>query len=493
MEIPSIVKNIIKNIEKNNFEAFIIGGCVRDLLLGKTPHDWDLTSNAKPQEILEIFPEAKYENNFGTVLLPIQLENKKNSIIEITTYRSEQTYRDMRRPEKIHFEDRLDQDLSRRDFTMNALAMAITKRNIPNYLQKYILPHQTYKIIDLFGGYRDIQKKIIRAVGEPEHRFREDALRMMRAVRFYAQLGFSIEEKTERAIAKNARNLNYIAKERVRDELVKILSANYFYNGIVKLHKLRLLKFILPELEDGINVKQAHHHTYTVFKHSIESLKHCPGKEWQVRLAALLHDVGKPKSRRFVKGQPIFYNHEYIGAKITEKIVKRLRLSIKDGQRIVNLVRNHMFYYNVGEVSAASVRRLIAKTGKENLKDLMDVRIADRLGSGVKKAKPYKLRHLEYMIEKVSNDPVSVKMLKINGDDLIKDLALQPGPIVGAILDILLSEVIDDPNKNNYDYLKKRSKELKDLDLKNLRGQAKSEIDKKKHEDDKKIKKEFRV
>ncbi len=259
------------------------------------------------------------------------------------------------------------------------------------------------------------------------------------------------------------------------------------------LYILKLLQYIIPELLAGENMKQNHHHVYTVFKHSVLSLKFCPNKDWRVRLAALLHDVGKPKTRNFKDGAATFYNHEYAGERIARKITKRLKFSVADMEKVALLVRNHMFYYDVDEVTASSVRRLIKKVGKENLKDLIDMRIADRLGSGTPKAKPYKLRHLEYMFERVQNDPVSVKMLKINGDYMIAELGFEPGPKMGAILDVLLSLVIEDPKLNNLEYLKKEAIKLKDVKIEELRAQAKEKIEEKRDIDDKQMKKGYYV
>ncbi len=498
MKIPTFLKNIIEKLEENDFEVFVVGGSVRDLLLGKESKDWDLTTNARPEQVLGVFPDGKYENAFGTVLLPIKNEkDETETVVEITTYRSEQGYSDRRHPDEVKFEDSIDKDLSRRDFTINALGLALPNLNIERLkdlkIERYVNNFEDFYIIDLFGGIKDIDKRIIRAVGEPVDRFKEDALRMMRAIRFSSQLGFEIEPKTERAILKMAGSIKYIAQERIKDELVKILDSDKPYEGVKYLYKTKLLQYIIPELVQGVGVDQHHHHTRTVFEHNMLSLKHCPNKEWQVRFAALLHDVGKPKSRKIIKGAPTFYNHEYIGAKIANKIMTRLRFSADDTKRITNLIRNHMFYYNVDEVTAHSVRKLIAKTGKENLKDLIDLRIADRLGSDVKKAKPYKLRHLEYMMEKVQNDPVSVKELKINGNDLIKVLDIKPSPKIGQILDVLLSEIIEDPSLNNKEHLIKKSKELNDLDLDEFRKKAKATIEQKRDEDDKKMKEEFWV
>lgn len=471
------VKKVLKEIEKKGFEAYIVGGCVRDLLMGKEPKDWDITTNALPEQILDIFKDAKYENEFGTVILPIK--NKKQEtkeVFEITTYRSEGRYSDMRHPDEIKFEKKLEKDLERRDFTINSMAMDLNS-----------------ELIDLFGGKKDITKKIIRAVGEPLDRFKEDALRMMRAIRFVGQLDFNLEPKTERAIIKMAGSIKFIAKERIKDELIKILSSDKPYEGIKYLYKTKLLQYIMPELLFGEKMQQNHHHIYTVFKHSLLSLKYCPNKDWQVRLASLLHDIGKPKTLKKINGGNTFYNHEYAGERMARKIMKRLKFSNADIDRVANLVRNHMFYYNVDEVTASSVRRLIKKVGKENLADLIDMRIADRLGSGTPKAKPYKLRHLEYMFKRVQNDPVSVKMLKINGDELMKMLNIDPGPKIGAILDCLLSDVIEDPNLNNKKYLKTKSKELNNLDIEKIREQAKEKIKAKQIKDDKKMRQEFYV
>lgn len=481
MRVPPYIENILSSLEANGFEGYVVGGCVRDLLLGKRPKDWDVTTDARPEEILKVFPEGKYENIFGTVIVPIKDdEGRTEDVVEVTTYRSEQGYSDRRHPDEIRFEEELEKDLSRRDFTINAMAMDLggVKKG---------------EAVDLFGGRKDLEKRIIRAVGEPTDRFKEDALRMMRAIRFACQLGFEIEPKTGRAIAKLAGGIKFIAKERIRDELVKILESETPYEGVIKLHELKLLQYIIPELERGIGVEQSKHHVYTVFRHSVLSLKFCPSKDWRVRFAALLHDIAKPQTKRLIGGDMTFYNHDLLGAKIARKIMERLKFSKTDLEKVEVLIKNHMFYYNVGEVTESSVRRLIVKVGEENLKDLIDLRIADRLGSGVPKAKPYKLRHLEYMMKKVRKDAVSVKMLKIDGNDLMRTLKIAPGPKIGAILDVLLSEVIEDQNLNDEKYLLGRGRELEKMDLEELRAKAKERIEEKKMEDDQELKKKFWV
>ena len=469
MNIPPQIKSLLAQMRSAGYEAYLVGGCVRDLLLGREPKDWDITTIAKPEEILRIFPSGKYENSFGTVLVPMKSllsdqDEQESGVVEITTYRSESRYQDHRHPEEVKFEDELDKDLERRDFTINALALGLD------------IEAASPEIIDLFGGQKDLRQRIIRAVGEPEERFKEDGLRLLRAIRLSAELDFALEPKTERAISKLAGSLKFIAPERIRDELIKIFQSPRPSEAVARLASLKLLNYIIPELVQAIGVNQNRHHIHTVFKHCLLSLKYCPNPDWRVRLAALLHDIGKPRVKKMQGTEATFYNHDILGAKMTEKILRRLKFSQADSAQVVNLVRNHMFYYNVGEVTEASVRRLIAKVGKENLRDLIDLRIADRLGSCVPKAKPYKLRHLEYLLDKVQSDPVSVKMLKINGHDLMELLKIPPGPVLGAILDVLLSEVIEDPARNNRDYLSLRAVEIFASDWQSGRQQAKNVI-----------------
>jgi len=487
MHIPDYILDILKRIQSAGFSVELVGGCVRDLLLQKEAKDWDLTTSARPEDILKLFPEAKYENEFGTVLIPVKLDEVLISVIEITTYRSENKYSDFRHPDEIKFEIELDKDLERRDFTINAMALALSDEG------EIRIDDKQFKLIDLFGGQKDLKKKVIRAVGEPVDRFKEDALRMMRAIRFSAQLDFELEPKTERAIVKLAGSIKFVAKERIKDELIKILSSDRPFDGILALHNTKLLQYIIPELEQGVGVKQNHHHIYPVFKHNLLSLKYCPSPEWPVRLAALLHDVAKPKSKRIINGQATFYNHEYLGAKMVDKIMTRLKFKNEDRERVVNLVKNHMFYYNVGEVTAASVRRLISKVGRDNLQDLIHLRVADRLGSGTPKAMPYKLRHLQYMMEKVQHDPVSVKMLAVNGYDLMSILEVEAGPRLGAILDVLLAQVLENPNLNTKDILLEQAKLLLSMNLEDLRSKARLLIEETREDEDHNLQRKFKV
>lgn len=477
MKMPQEIQSISAKLEASGFEAYIVGGPVRDFLMAKTPKDWDMTTNATPEDIQKIFPHSFYNNDFGTVtVINDDTQDERLKTVEITTYRTETAYSDNRHPDQIAFTPSLAEDLKRRDFTINAIALREKDGK--------------EDIIDLFGGRQDLENKSIRAVGNPDDRFSEDALRMLRGVRFAVQLGFEIDKETFSSIQNNAAKIERISKERIRDEFQKIILSENPAKGIELLRKSKLLGYVIPELEAGIGVAQNRHHIYTIYEHLLLSLKACPSKKLEVRLAALLHDIAKPQTKVGEGQDSTFYNHDYVGAKVTEKILRRLKFPNKIVEQTSLLVKNHMFYYNTDEVSEAGVRRLIARVGKENLKDLMDLRIADRLGSGTPKGKPYKLRHLEYLIEKVSKDPISPKMLKINGQDIMTLLDIQPGPKVGASLKVLLAEIIEDPTKNNKEYLEIRTKNLFELSLEDIRKSEKI-IDEKKEEEDLRNKSKF--
>jgi len=357
MEIPKEVLEVVEKLKENGFEAYIVGGCVRDFLRGVEPEDWDVTTNAKPEEIIKIFPKSFYENRFLTVTVLTESQNPKLKEIEITTFRKEAKYTDKRHPDFVGFAKTLEEDLARRDFTINAMAL-----EIPN--SKFQIP----KLIDLFGGKEDLKNKIIRAVGDPRERFSEDALRMMRAVRFSVTLGegWKIEEKTEEAIKENAFWISAISKERIRDEFLKIIMSERAAEGIERMRQLGLLKYIIPELEEGYKVTQNKHHIYDCYEHYLRSLDFAAKKGFNmyVRLAALFHDIGKPRTKKGEGPDATFYGHEIVGAKMTAQILNRLRFSKKDIEKIVKLVRYHLFYYNPGEVGESSVRRLIEESWK---------------------------------------------------------------------------------------------------------------------------------
>ncbi|MBN2198158.1 HD domain-containing protein [Candidatus Wolfebacteria bacterium] len=463
--IPEEIKIVSQKLEENGFQSYLVGGCVRDLLMEKKPKDWDLTTNATPEEIQDIFPDSIYENQFGTVAIKIADNNDSTlNIIEITTFRLEGKYTDKRHPDEIKFAKNIEEDLSRRDFTINAIALDTTKKSTEN-------------LIDPFGGQKDIKNKIIQAVGEPEKRFNEDALRIMRAIRLSVQLDFKIEEKTLKAIKKEVKALEIIANERIRDEFIKIIMTPRAKKGIELLKETEILKLIIPELEQGIGVEQNKHHIYTVFEHNLLSMDYAVKKNYslKIRLAALLHDIGKPKTKRGKGANSTFHGHEIVGAKMATQALNRLRFSKNMTEKIVHLIRYHLFYYNVGEVTEAGVRRFLRRVGPENVEDFIKLREADRIGSGVPKAVPYKIRHLLFMIEKVKHDPISPKMLKLNGNDIIKILNVKPGPKIGYILNALLDEIIENPEKNTLKFLNLRIKKLgklSDIELKKLSKQA---------------------
>ncbi len=453
IEVPEEVKVIIGILEDSGFEAYIVGGCVRDCLMGKTPEDWDIATNAYPEKVQVIFQEEGfktfYENQFGTVgvVLPFSPERRFSNVVEITTYRTESLYLKRRRPESVEWAETIKEDLARRDFTVNAVALRVGEK---------------IAFVDPFQGRKDLKNKTIKAVGKPEERFSEDALRMLRAVRFATTLGFKIERETKKSIKENSQWIAEISKERIRDELTKVVMSGKAAEGIDLLRKLGLLKHIIPELEEGYKVEQNKHHIYDCYQHNLLSLDYAAkrGFSKEVRFAALLHDIAKPRVKRGKGSTSTFYNHEVVGANMARKILERLKFSKEEIEKIVTLIRYHLFYYNVGEVSENSIRRLVRQVGKENMEELLQVRICDRIGSGVPKAEPYKLRHLKYLIEKTSRDPISAKMLQVKGKDVMEILGISPGEKVGWILNILLKIVIDDPKRNNIEFLRNKIEEL---------------------------------
>jgi len=482
-KIPSEVKDVLAALEKAGFSAYAVGGAVRDIIIGREPKDWDVATSASPEEIIKIFPDSVYENSFGTVGVKTRSENKSVSVIEVTTFRKEGKYTDFRHPDEVEFSDKLEDDLSRRDFTVNAMAAS-----------------SSGEIADPFGGRDDIKKKTIRTVGDPDKRFGEDALRLMRAIRFAAELGFDIDPETFSAIVSNADLLSKIAEERIRDEFAKMMMSEGAGPawGIVQMEKTGIIKHVIPELLEGIGVTQNKHHIYTVWEHNLRALDYAAksGASLEVRIASLLHDVGKPRSKAGDGPDATFHSHEMIGAKMAKKIMERLKFSGEISGRVVHLVRHHLFYYNVGEVTEAGVRRFISRVGEENIDDLFKIREADRIGSGVPKAVPYKTRHLRFMIDKVRHDPISPKMLKTDGVKLMEHLKIVPGPKVGMILGILLEDVLDEPNRNDEKHLLKKAEELNKMSEPELADMAKKARETKlefEAEEEKEMKKKHKV
>lgn len=448
--IPNEVSQVTKTLEKAGFQAFLVGGCVRDLILGKKPKDWDITTDAKPEQIVDLFPKTVYENKFGTVAVITESVEESLKVIEVTPFRLEAKYTDFRHPDSVTFAKNLEDDLARRDFTVNAMAL-----------------DSEGKTIDPWAGQKDLKNKIIRSVGNPKERFQEDALRLMRTVRFATELDFEIEKETAGAAKEISPLIEKISVERISDEFVKIIMSENPMRGIILLEEFSLLKFILPEVREGIKITQNKDHIYDVWEHSLRALQHGAKRAWplEVRLAALFHDVGKPRTREWVeeKGDYTFYGHDVVGAKMTKKILERMRFSKKEIEIISKLVRYHMFFSDVEKITLSAVRRLLVSVGKENIWYLMNVRACDRIGMGRPKESPYRLRKYESMIEEVMRDPISVGMLKINGAKIMELTSEKPGPRIGLILHALLEEVLEDPKKNTEEYLEEKAIELAGL------------------------------
>ena len=484
MFIPKEVLAILAILQEKGFEAYVVGGCVRDLILRREPADWDITTNARPEELAALFPESFYENKFLTVTVKTDSPDPRLAEIEVTTYRAEGKYTDQRHPDIVSYAETLEEDLARRDFTINAVALEIPnpKSQITN---KSEIQNSKFRIIDPFDGRADLEKKIIRTVGDPKDRFGEDALRMMRAVRIAAELGFSIELKTAEAIQEHAAWIQAIAKERIRDELIKIFKSERSSSGVELLSDLGLLKFIMPELEEGIGVGQNKHHIYTVWEHNLRALQWADQEkyDWPVKIAALLHDVAKPRCKQGEGPDSTFYQHDLVGGRMAAAILERLHFPREVIGKITRLIRWHLFKYDPDEgITDSAIRRLVRRVGVENIDDLVLVRICDRMGSGVPKAVPYRLRHFQFRVEKIlrEEEAPTPKMLAVDGNDVMETLGISPGPKIGFILDALLEEVIDDPAKNSKDYLTSRLRELDRMsleDLKKLAEAAESKVE----------------
>ena len=484
--IPKEVLEVSQKLKNAGFEAYLIGGCVRDIILGVKPRDWDFTTNAKPDDIIKIFSDTFYENVYGTVgVVNEGVSDETLKVVEVTPYRLEAEYSDNRRPDSVTFSDKLEDDLKRRDFTINAIALNIGEEgNKKDYYKG--------QIVDLFNGQEDLKNKLLKTVGNAHERFQEDGLRILRAVRIGNYVGFEIDKDTEKAILDESHLLSNIAKERIRDEFVKILMSDQPMNGTIFCRRFGLLKYIIPDLEKTVGIEQGGAHSYDVWEHSLRSMQYAADKKWslELRLSALLHDIGKPKARR--KGEEgskawSFYGHEVVGARMTEKILLDLRFPSKIIEKVTKLVRRHMFFSDTAIISLSAVRRLIALVGKDNVWDLMDLRACDRIGTGRPKADPYRLRKYHAMIEEATRDPISVGMLNIDGKKIMDVTKEIPGPKIGFALHALLEEVLDNPKLNTEEYLNKRAIELIKLPEKDLRAMGEEGKKKKEEENEEEV------
>lgn len=434
-EVSPAILNIIQKCRDRGYECYLVGGSVRDLLLGLDVYDYDFATNAHPDAIMGIFRKSIPTGiKHGTVSIIIDQRQ-----FEITTYRSDGTYNDGRHPDSVAFSNDLKTDIERRDFTINGLAYDPT----------------TGEIIDHVNGIRDLNGRIIRTIGDPVMRFTEDGLRPIRACRFAAKLDFEIEEATLRAIPQTLEVVQKVSKERIRDELLKILEAETPSVGIEYLRKSGLLRVILPELADCYEVSQNRYHIYDVYYHSVYSCDAAPKDSPMIRLAALLHDIGKiPTRQPGEDGDFTFYNHEVVGAKMVKRIMKRLKFSNEQVDIVNNLILNHMFHYT-DEWTDGAVRRFIRKVGLDNIGNLFTLRMADRKGNGARKGLPAPIERLKTRIDRVieAENAFSVRDLNIDGNDIMQEFGLKPGPVIGRILNELLETVLDNPELNERDKL----------------------------------------
>ena len=478
MRVPNEVRTVTDGLRAGGFEAYLVGGCVRDLLLDRTPKDWDVTTNAKPEDIQRIFPESFYENDFGTVGIKTDSEDDRLAVIEVTPYRTETGYSDKRRPDVVVFGDSLEEDLARRDFTVNAIAYDESKG----------------QIIDPYQGQKDIELKVLRTVGVAANRFEEDALRLMRAVRLVAELEFALDADTAAAILEKGPNLKHVSRERIRDEFVRILESKQPMQALVLAQQLGILEYIAPDLTRGIGIEQNQAHSYDVFGHLMRALQHAADKDWSfdIRLAAVFHDVSKPETRRWSdeKQDWTFHGHEVVGSRVTRKALEDMKFSRETIEKVSKLVRWHMFFSDPDQITLSAVRRMIRNVGEENIWDLLDLRICDRIGTGRPKEQPFRFRKYKAMVEEALRDPISVGMLKTDGNRIMSLFHVEPGPTLGWILNALLEDILDDPKKNTQEYLDSRTKELISLPeqkLKELGDSGKRKREEKEEEELKKI------
>ena len=447
-QIPIVVLQTADILENAGFEAYLVGGCVRDLILGKTPKDWDLTTNAHPEEIQGLFPEHYANNDFGTIGVKTEAEDPTLQVIEITPYRSESGYTDLRRPDTVTFGVSLDEDLSRRDFTVNALAYRPA----------------TDTLVDHFAGLDDLKAKRLRTVGDAHARFNEDALRMMRAVRLAAELGFVIDSATTAAIAENSLLLKRISIERISAEFLRIIDSKQPMSGVIFLQNLGLLEQFIPEFKAGIGCEQGGIHAFDVFEHLLRTLQGAADKDFssEIRIAALFHDIGKPATRRTGGKNKLytFFGHEVVGARMTKSILERLKFPRETIDTVVNLVRWHMFFSDPDLITLAAVRRTITRIGEGHIEDLLNLRVCDRIGTGRPKEQPFRFRKYKAMVDEALRDPISVKMLRVNGDRIMELTDEKPGKRLGYVLNALLEEALEEPLKNTPAYMEKRALEL---------------------------------
>ena len=455
IKIPVILQKMNNIFEKNGFKAYLVGGAVRDMFMNKEASDWDVATDATPEQVISAFKKVIPTGiAHGTVTVHFMGEE-----IEVTTFRIEQGYSDGRHPDKVSYASDIEEDLSRRDFTMNAIAVSLKDGSI----------------VDPFNGKADIKNKVIRSVGNPLERFNEDGLRPIRAIRFASQLGFEIETNTLQAISneKVLQKTSTISIERFRDELVKLLKSPKPSVGLKLLESTNIMKLFLPELLEGRNCIQNDvrgYHVFDVLDHNFYSCDGAPVHKVNVRLAALLHDIGKPASK-VVKvtdeGEIYnFFSHEKYSETIARKLLTKLRFSNNEINNVCHLIENHMFHYEESW-SDAAIRRFVVRVKPENIEDLIDLRLADMYGKynmpiQIKESNACDLLiQLQDRIKKIQeeNSAFTLKSLAVSGKDLM-EIGIPSGKLIGKILNTLLETVLDDPNQNNKDVLLNIAKNL---------------------------------
>lgn len=441
--MPAGAMRLVRRIHDAGGRICLVGGSLRDQMLGIGIHDWDFATDMLPERVAALFPRAiQVGIRFGTVLV-VQADGS----YEVTTFRREGTYSDARHPDSVAFTTSVEEDLRRRDFTVNAMALDLA----------------TGELVDPHGGQRDLAERVIRCVGKAEDRFREDALRMLRCIRIAGQLGFSIEDETYLAIARCAEMLDAIARERIREEFDRILAQPRPSISLERLFETGLLERFLPELVACYGVSQNRFHAFDVFHHSLHAVDQSTEDNRIVRLSALLHDLGKVDARREEPdGRVTFYNHQAWSARKADAIMRRLRYSNEDRIRVVHLIQQHMFHYN-SEWTDSAVRRFVRTIGTQNLDDLFEARRADTLGNGLRRsATSVELAELRARITEIieKDSAFSVRDLDIDGAALIQELGLEEGPVIGRILEALLEEVLEEPSRNERGLLLARASEI---------------------------------
>jgi tRNA nucleotidyltransferase (CCA-adding enzyme) len=440
IQVPADVERVVARLVAAGHEGYVVGGCVRDALRGVDPHDWDIATSATPDEIQKVFRQSLYLNRFGTVIV-----RQGDHEIEVTTYRIDADYADHRHPTSVAFTDSLHEDLSRRDFTMNAMAWRPGLAGKPG------------ELVDPFGGQKDLDARIVRAVGEARDRFKEDALRMLRAVRFATVLGFTIDSRTADAIRECASLAKTLSGERIQQEMVKVLAAPKPSVGFRMLSDLGLLAVFFPELEIAKTIPQDKAVAQDVFEHSIVTADATPQDDLVLRLAGLLHDIGKPET--FADGH--FHQHEFVGEAKARDILRRWRFDKETIAQVTHLIRHHMFWYQT-DWTGSAVRRFVRKVGLENIPALFALRKADNIGSGARSPRMYALESLwERVQEEIrAASAFSLRDLQIDGTDVMKERGIPPSPRVGQILNELFERVTDDPTLNTREKLLELVKEI---------------------------------